>query len=44
MILFDPPEDISGVASDIRIMQGGLLISLDPHSLMIAWKKKAKAI
>ncbi|MCL4306659.1 MAG: dihydrofolate reductase family protein [Candidatus Thermoplasmatota archaeon] len=43
MILFDPPEDISGVARDIRVMQGGLLISLDPHSLMIAWKKKAKA-
>ncbi len=43
MILFDPPDDISGVMNDIQVMEGGLLISLDPHSLMISWKKKVKA-
>ncbi len=36
--LFDPQADIFPSVNAMMNIDGGLIISLDPHSLMIAWK------
>lgn len=36
--LFDPKADIFPSVKGMTPIDGGLVISLDPHSLMIAWK------
>lgn len=38
LILFDPPFDLTPSVISTQTMEGGVLISLDPYSLMIAWK------
>ena len=43
LVLFEPSDDLRNVVRSVEPLGNGVVISLDPHSLSIAWRQKAKA-